>query len=408
MTADAIKSHTILLTLNDISEILLNDRFSQDFSTNTDIVSWNREKISAFCNLLLSGIDKSPSTLISIHGLNSLNGTLQQVKAELINFTANGNIAHLQGAVNVLDQGAYNTLWAVPVVQSELRIAEAFKDGEQFRLATVSLIDKLNDERTQWENSLVALKTEGAQHHKQLMEMQDLVTKERQSIITVSAEVKTAYAKLENELQKRYEYESSEILAAFNIQLTQEKNEFSEWLEKRNVESGTLLNDISEKQKEAAKIVQIVGNIGVTGNYQKMALKEGRAASFWRAATILFFLISIGIVIFALTSLSSGQEWHFALIRLLAAITLTAPAYYTARESARHRTTADSANRAELELASLGPFIQSLPEAEQAVIRKDLAKKYFGQTIKDHEIKDMYSLKDLKAISDIFNIDGKK
>ena len=84
-------------------------------------------------------------------------------------------------------------------------------------------------------------------------------------------------------------------------------------------------------------------------------------------------------------------------IRLLYAIAITAPAWYTARESARHRSNSDRARQTEL-LASIGPFIELMPEEKKVEIREALTKSYFGRQIEPHEVNsplDVGGIKDL-------------
>lgn len=59
----------------------------------------------------------------------------------------------------------------------------------------------------------------------------------------------------------------------------------------------------------------------------------------------------------------------------------------TALESARHRTNADRARQTELELASLGPFIELMKDPDKEEIRKSLIPTYFGRPVDAHEIK---------------------
>uniref|UniRef100_UPI00197E623B hypothetical protein n=1 Tax=Pseudomonas viridiflava TaxID=33069 RepID=UPI00197E623B len=64
------------------------------------------------------------------------------------------------------------------------------------------------------------------------------------------------------------------------------------------------------------------------------------------------------------------------LFRLFYAIIITSPDIYTAKESARHRTNSDRARQTELELASIGPFIELLPEDKKNEIRVGLTGQY--------------------------------
>src|SRR3546814_19055962 len=73
-------------------------------------------------------------------------------------------------------------------------------------------------------------------------------------------------------------------------------------------------------------------------------------------------------------------------VRRLYALAVASPAFYTARESARHRTNADRARQTELELASLGPFIELLKDDDKDAIRKSLISTYFGRHVDAHEV----------------------
>jgi len=95
--------------------------------------------------------------------------------------------------------------------------------------------------------------------------------------------------------------------------------------------------------------------------------------------------------------LTPENEWS-ALIRLLYAIAITTPAWYAAKESARHRSNADRARQVELELASLGPYIELMPEDKKSSIREELIKTYFGNGFASHEVNEPFQMKDVKEI----------
>ena len=133
-----------------------------------------------------------------------------------------------------------------------------------------------------------------------------------------------------------------------------------------------------------------MGNIGVTGNYQNIANDQSEYANRWRQITIAFFCAGI-----AVAGLTFWKFWNVPLtndnaasilIRLMYAIAIATPAYYTARESARHRSNADRARQTELELASLGPFIELMPEDKKNAIREELTKRYFANQVSEHTV----------------------
>ena len=127
--------------------------------------------------------------------------------------------------------------------------------------------------------------------------------------------------------------------------------------------------------------------------YQTIANAETGQANLWRWITIALFacgLAMAGATFFKFYHEPVNTDNTLAiLVRLLYALAIAAPAFYTARESARHRTNADRARQTELELASLGPFIELMNEQDKEEIRKSLIPTYFGRPVDAHEIKTM-------------------
>ena len=75
-------------------------------------------------------------------------------------------------------------------------------------------------------------------------------------------------------------------------------------------------------------------------------------------------------------------------IRFAAALLFALPATYLARESTRHREEATRSRRIELELTSLGPFIEPLDADIKAELRKTLVDTYFGKAFENEHPKD--------------------
>lgn len=198
------------------------------------------------------------------------------------------------------------------------------------------------------------------------------------------AEAATTVAKLEQAFAEK----ETERSAAFDAALGELRKNFIAFDGQVRADSAELLGTIEEQRVQAARIVQVVGNIGVTGNYQQIANKEASQANFWRWVTIVVFVG--GITVAAATFVKfwsqpfSPETALSVVIRLLYAIAITAPAWYTARESARHRTNSDRARQTELELASIGPFIELLPEEKKVQIREQLTPLYFGRAVEAH------------------------
>ncbi len=89
-------------------------------------------------------------------------------------------------------------------------------------------------------------------------------------------------------------------------------------------------------------------------------------------------LLSVIIILTLIGVGSADYDWKMALVRILSALVLTYPATYAAQESAKHRKLENENRKAELELASINPFIEILDDEKKQLIKEKLVDKYFG------------------------------
>ena len=74
-----------------------------------------------------------------------------------------------------------------------------------------------------------------------------------------------------------------------------------------------------------------------------------------------------------------------------AALALAIPAAYAAKESAKHRLLENHNRRSELELASLDPYLEKLPEDTRNKVKEELTKNFFGLNSKEIKVEDSIS-----------------
>ena len=172
---------------------------------------------------------------------------------------------------------------------------------------------------------------------------------------------------------------------SINSVISEHKEQYREQLESQKKEANSVLEELEEKREEASNLLQIIGNIGITGNYQNIANNEKKAADNWRRIALglmISMVVIIGITIFI--SAANGFDWKLALFRVGAAFVLAIPAAYAAKESAKHRALENHNRRSELELASLDPYLEKLPEETRNKVKEELTKQFFGLN-KQHE-----------------------
>lgn len=151
------------------------------------------------------------------------------------------------------------------------------------------------------------------------------------------------------------------------------------------------MEELEGKLVEAKKIVNVVGNVGVTGNFQQIANEHKKTADAWRIVAIGFMSILSGLLIYTIWDISHGQtfDWIKSLIRIGAAAALSYPATYASRESSKHRNLEFFNRRNELELASIEPFIELLSDDKKQDIKEKLVEKYFGKNNLPNERSDV-------------------
>lgn len=379
MTRTAYDENPLRVSVQRILDMRKMPEFSSEAIAADEGYTFARDKVFAIAQALQELLDSTPAELTSAGGLSTLNSHLQAPLAELTAFLGNKNAGHIVNASSMLDQSVMSNFWAfTPQLQgvAEKTFPALLKNQAEFSQGVIQDLVHRRDE-------LVAGLNEATEKSqllaKKLEEATENAARER-------AEASAAVAKLE---QVFTQAEGARQLA-FDTAVAEQREKHKTELESQAYVASKTLDNLNNFRDDAARIVQVVGNIGVTGNYQRIATSEGKSANFWRWVTVAIFGTGIAIAM-----ATFYKFWHdpftqdsaiSVLIRLFYAIVITSPAIYTARESARHRTNADRARQTELELASIGPFIELLPEDSKVAIRTELTTSYFGRTTEAHTV----------------------
>ena len=179
----------------------------------------------------------------------------------------------------------------------------------------------------------------------------------------------------------------SRIERHLELNFDEDKNRLSQEVEllKESIDNGTddLVKKLKEKLEEAKKIVGVVSDKAVTGNYQNVANDNKTKADIFRWIAILLMFVLSGLLIYTIWDISSDTfDWTKSLVRILAAAALSYPATYAARESSKHRKLENLNRKAELELAAINPFIELLPEQKKTRNQRKASRKVFWKQSK--------------------------
>lgn len=191
--------------------------------------------------------------------------------------------------------------------------------------------------------------------------------------------IKTAADAAEKQRRSQYE-EGQQGWEKQHEVMMNEHRTASEELQEALWERGENIVTNLEKQKEdATTLVKIIGNIGVTGNFRKVADSERFLANIFQVAALALMLAIVGGIGATVTKvLEADSVWQDVILRLGVTVALAIPAMYCAKVASGHRRFERQNRILELQLASIDPFLEALPVEERNRIKAELANRFLG------------------------------
>lgn len=327
--------------------------------------------------------------------LNALASELEAGLAQINAFLGNNNIGHLNNANNNFNS-ALNRIrnFPLPIPKGKFNFSKEIANFEKVVSEKYALIEQENDEfddRLTQLNSLLESKQQKIDELNQLLvqkqsEITNLTTNftaELNNIkITASQQFQQEKAKFRQEFdaEKQAFLNEKEILKSeFETERETYEKEVSELKENISENTTKLIEELETKLKESKKLVNVIGNIGATGNYQKIADYHKGQANMWRWIALGFMVILVGLLIWTIYHITDGEfNWKVAIVRIVAFSALLYPATYASKESGKHRKLENINRKSELDIASISPFIEILPDEKKQEIKEKMVEKFFG------------------------------
>lgn len=416
---DRIENHQVHSNLQQIRELLT--QIEHDAETQADsLEDYNR--LSQIFSFIFTTLSNSDPNMVPNPTLTTLANQSQNVIQELANYKSNKNRPHLVNANNHADNMLVQA--KTLLMPTNLSDVEGLRESVgNFRKSAGQFLRYLEEDFQKLRSQVEDLSGKGQELSNEIsvqkgrldtaitqfqQQFSDSAEKRREEFFRAEKErddlSKEALASLEEQFEQFSDESKSEIKAFFEItnaernsyieKFNQQLNTFEEstkniadelkatakkQTESLSVDSEKILSELSEKKKEASNIVQIIGNIGVTGNFQRIANQEKKAADYLRILALILMILmvfAIGLTIFI--SAKNGFDWKLSLFRIGAALILAIPATYAASESSKHRIAEYRNRQAELELASIDPFLEKMPDDTKHELKAKLTDRFFG------------------------------
>lgn len=416
---DRFENHQIHSQLQQINDLLV--QVGQHAEKQADsLEDYNRLfQIIAF---ITSSISNTDPLLVANATLTNFSTHLSTVLQELTNYITNQNRGHLVNANNQADNLLIHASRLSPVAQ--VSDIDGLRDSVgNFRKSAGQYIRYLEDEYNKLKNQLNELTVKGAdvanEINVQKGRLDTAISQFQQQFSDAAEKRREQFSEAEKKRNEEYSEALESIEQKFDELANQNNEKFSSFLTKVEEDANlkvteltsrineidsraetiseklkedaktqidtlegaaeAILEELYEKKEEASTLVQIIGNIGVTGNFQKIANQEKKTADWLRKVALFLMtgmVLVIGLTIFI--AAHDGFDWKLSLFRLGAALVLAIPATYAASESSKHRNAEYRNRQAELELASIDPFLEKMPDETKNELKAKLTEKFFG------------------------------
>lgn len=305
-------------------------------------------------------------TLLPIAELNAVSVEFENALAQINAYIGNNNVGHIPNAVNNINSAlTYIKNFPIPYAKGDLNFSKSIV---QFQKTVEEKLNQTENQKNELETKIEALKL-------------DLESKQNE-LNQIETKISTKEKEIES-LTTNFQSQFDTSNTAFSKQVADDRTTFRAEIdtdrEKIKTDTDGIIKDLERKLNDANKLVNVIGNVGVTGNYQIIANEHKKTADNWRTIAIIFMCILSGLLIFSIWKIGDiDYDWHKAIIRIIASAILIYPATYASRESGKHRKIENLNRKLELELSSISPFIEILDETKKQEIKAKLVEKYFG------------------------------
>ena len=381
---DKYKEHPVHITLSNLRDIIDNDALISEDVTIIGAV----DRIRQAAEYTATSLQNVIPAIFNNTVLNNINSYLQNIINEVNSYISNKNVGHLNNTAahidNLTSQIASLSI-PRPKVTEKAFTNSALTFKKQIE-EIVEGITKTKDELVSQANGIANKSTEQAS---KLEEISALIEENKKQITESISNFQNQFNEFEEEYKEKLTKHIEENDEEVNSSIEALNEKHTKLVSAHEKAATALLSQLEVKKEEAANLVQIIGNIGVTGNYQKIAIEEKNTANRWRNIALVLMLVMVGIIAATVfISVKEDFDWKVATFRIIAALILGVPAAYAARESAKHRLNETHNRSAELQLASLDPYLEKLPEEQKNQIKEKLTDKFYGlesQTTNDNE-----------------------
>ena len=324
MTSESFKNHNIFDRLNSLEEILGNEEIKEKIDL---------EKLSFF-QTVLSYINQRVKLtipdLVQQAELDSLSNELNAGITQINGFSGNNNVGHLTNATNNFN-AAINRIkgFPIPVAKADFNFSRKIADFEK---TAKSKYNSLEKQKEKLETAISEFEKDLENKETEIQRLLKLIESKETEIENLSSTFRTDFDNIKTTHNQSFQNDKTTFRNEIDTAKELFREEIDELKNSIDTDTSSLVTKLETKHTEAKKLVNLIGNVGVTGNYQNIANNHKSSANFWRFMAIVFMSVFSGLLVWTIIDLSAdGFDWTKYLIRLIAAAALSYPDTYAAR-----------------------------------------------------------------------------
>lgn len=298
--------------------------------------------------------------------LDRIQKPLQNCLNELNQFNTNGNAAHLANGSNQLDGALAAAATLVSLSQPDPTVTASDVIG--FKELAERAIDSIRER-------VEAVSSQSVEISDSFQKLQTGVDEQTQRVATLGAQISSKL----DELQSSFSSAQTTRQSAYDNLLEEFRKTNSDKLATLQSAADEKIGYLEKRKGDAERIVHLIGNIGVTGNFRGAATRDAKLANIFRIIALACFLSMVVVILYmGFISLHEQFDLWLALFRFAIGFAFLVPGVYAARESSKHQILENRNRKKELELASIDNYLDSLEKAKKDEIKSELSMKYFG------------------------------
>ncbi len=288
MTTASVTQHLIHEIVQRVLALENDQRLYAPEVSADEVTASARDKTFVAIKLVQSYLTQLDPLAVSVWGLSQMHAVIQSIFNELSNFLSTGNSGHLHNAGAQIDQAVYPLMWVFAGRTND----DSLKPTE-LAIATLSesaaaAFQQLVAQKKQLETEVVMLTAHVNAQTERLETMITTIATQKADAATVTAVVQTAYSKEAADRATAFNANERAMRDEFDAARKAMQDEFDTARKAMTDKASVALSRLEKSKDDASQLVGVVGNIGVTGNYQQIANNEGEAAGTWRFVTLCF------------------------------------------------------------------------------------------------------------------------